>query len=293
MADTSVIICTSGRAEVLHDTILNVLNQTIQPAEILVVIYHPAAVLPQTRLLPLVKVISSAQGLCTQRNFGAANAAAASKYLLFMDDDMELMSNFLASQERLFEEFPEVVLSSAATIANGAGLEPLTRLQAQQAVTLYQPRDLIEYHGGAYGCNMFVRRDVMASARFDENLPLYAMMEDHDFSAQCVRVGRAAWNFRTGVAHLAASGGRINGRQVGYSQIANPFYLWRKGSITFSFCFWNCWLRFIASNTLKALFSSKVLKSQAHARLTGNLSASKDLLLGRIHPRNILTITQK
>ena len=43
-----------------------------------------------------------------------------------------------------------------------------------------------------YGCNMTVRRSVLARARFDERLPLYGYMEDRDFAFECMRVGRAS-----------------------------------------------------------------------------------------------------
>ena len=67
--------------------------------------------------------------------------------------------------------------------------------------------------------------------RFDENLPLYGWAEDVDFCRQLATYGRIVENARTTGVHLGSNSGRTSGVCFGYSQIANPLYLWRKGTL--------------------------------------------------------------
>jgi GT2 family glycosyltransferase len=63
---------------------------------------------------------------------------------------------------------------------------------------------------------------------FDENLPLYGWLEDVDFCRRLAPYGRIVRNARTAGVHLGSNSGRTSGVCYGYSQIANPLYLWRK-----------------------------------------------------------------
>src|SRR5262245_27468434 len=83
----------------------------------------------------------------------------------------------------------------------------------------------------AYGANMAVPlAPIYAhSLRFDENLPLYGWLEDVDFSRQLAPYGCIVKNRRMVGVHLGVKIGRVSGFRFGYSQIANPLYLCRKG----------------------------------------------------------------
>ena len=62
-------------------------------------------------------------------------------------------------------------------------------------------------------------------------LPLYGWLEDVDFSRQLAPFGKIIRNEGMIGVHLGSKGGRGSGVRTGYSQIANPLYLWRKGTL--------------------------------------------------------------
>ncbi len=85
----------------------------------------------------------------------------------------------------------------------------------------------------------------------------------------------------------AASGGRQAHGRLGYSQVMNPVYLWRKGSFP-------VWLalqqigRPLAKNVLLALVGPH--RQWRRQRLLGNLRAAADAARGRITPERIVSL---
>jgi hypothetical protein len=144
---------------------------------------------------------------------------------------------------------------------------------------------------------MFVRRSVLESERFDELLPLVGWLEDYDFSVRCSRRGRVVWNLATCVAHLGVQRAqRERGFPVGYAQIANSHYLWRKGVIPslrkLLGAFWLPALRVSLQGTLHGkppwneTFDYK-------GRLRGNAQALLDAARFRLKPERILDFAQQ
>ena len=124
--------------------------------------------------------------------------------------------------------------------------------------------------------------------RFDENLPLYGWQEDLDLSSQAQKHGPILFEPGCVGVHLGVKSGRTSGLRFGYSQIANPWYLIRKGTmpprkaITFV-------IRHLLSNSLRGVRNHPLVDYRG--RLRGNLIAMRDLLLGRCHPRRIESLT--
>ena len=87
---------------------------------------------------------------------------------------------------------------------------------------------------------------------FDERLPLYGWLEDVDFSRQLARFGRVVRSDATRGVHLGTKLGRSLGVPLGYSQIANPFYLMCKGTMGWSRALAQM-LRNIAKNVLRSV----------------------------------------
>jgi hypothetical protein len=142
---------------------------------------------------------------------------------------------------------------------------------------------------GTYGCNMAFR---MAPIRnytitFDENLPLYGWQEDIDFSAVVARHGRVIESNALKGAHLGNKGARSSGVRFGYSQIANPIYLTRKGTMSWSYALWLMG-RNMAANVLRLLRPEPWVDRRG--RLKGNALALVDMILGRSSPRRILEL---
>jgi GT2 family glycosyltransferase len=136
-----------------------------------------------------------------------------------------------------------------------------------------------------YGCNMTFRRSSVRGLLFDDRLPLYGWLEDLDYSIRVARRGRLANVPSARLVHLGVSGGRASGVQMGFSQIANPYYLWRsKGLIRFPRLLKQYWVKGMASNCLRSVIQRCDSRIDWRGRMVGNLVALKDICLGRINP---------
>jgi GT2 family glycosyltransferase len=122
---------------------------------------------------------------------------------------------------------------------------------------------------------------------FDEALPLYGWQEDIDFSRQLATLGRIVDVSTLRGVHLGAKGGRTSGVRFGYSQIANPVYLIRKGTMSLSFAAPLVWRNLLAN--LYGSFRPEPWIDR-RGRLKGNCLALCDLVTGRISPQRILEL---
>ena len=136
---------------------------------------------------------------------------------------------------------------------------------------------------------MIFRVDVLRreGIRFDETMPGYAWYEDIDFSRRLLPFGRLALLEGAQAVHLGAKVGKTSGLRYGYSQIANPIYLARKGSYP-----WDHAHRSVMRNCLANLLRSIAPESYVdrRGRLRGNLLGLRDFLLGRLRPDRILAL---
>ena len=294
---TCVVISSLNRSQVLHETVLSLQNQTIAPNAIVLSLCDAASVLPETEKLPLVRVVQGSRGLTKQRNRGARFAPVGTKYVLFLDDDTELAPNYLESMQGLLDEKDEIGVASGVCAADGLRLaRALTRSEATSAAAKHRCENLTEAAEGAYGCNMFVRRSILDDVSFDEGLPLEGWLEDYDFSVRCRKYGLVVWNHGTCVAHLGIQRMvRERGLPVGYSQIANPYYLWRKKIIpSFGMLLMKFWfpaLRVSLQGTLRGRAPWNVIFDYK-GRLRGNALALADAVRLRLTPDRILGLIE-
>ena len=108
-----------------------------------------------------------------------------------------------------------------------------------------------------------------------------------DFTYQLRKAGRVVGlNTLYGV-HLGAKGGRVSGLRLGYSQIINPIYLLRKGTVPAGFAL-NLISRNIMANLVKSFWSEPHIDRRG--RLKGNILAAIHLVQGRIEPEYILKL---
>lgn len=119
---------------------------------------------------------------------------------------------------------------------NGRGISP-NEARKLIAATPGIDRGPIPADYGTYGWNMVcrlwpVREQGLA---FDEALPMYGWQEDIDFSRQLAPFGRIVRAGALTGVHLGAKNGRPSGVRFGYSHVANPIYLIRKGTLSLSF----------------------------------------------------------
>ena len=296
---TAIVISSLGRPHTLHETVTALARQTISPCAIVVSLSDAESMLEETARISLVCVTYGAKGLTKQRNNALQELPGEAEYVLFLDDDVELATNYLESMDGLFSAQPDIALASGAVCwADGPRLgRALSRGEAVAGVTQHRCENKIVESNGAYGCNMFVRRSVLKRERFDERLPLGSWLEDYDFSVRCRRHGRVVWNHGTCVAHLGVQRAtRERGFPVGYAQIANAHYLWRKGVIPsltrLLRGFWLPALRVSLQGTVhgKPPWNERF---DYKGRLRGNLRALFDAARFRLTPERILDFAEQ
>ena len=141
-----------------------------------------------------------------------------------------------------------------------------------------------------YGCNMALRLSAVYAngVNFDENLPLYGWLEDVDFSRQLAPFGRIIRNEGMIGVHLGSKGGRGSGVRTGYSQIANPLYLWRKGTLRLDRALMQM-CRNILANYAKLMRPEPWVDRRGRA--LGNALGFRDLVRGRLHPKGMLDLS--
>jgi GT2 family glycosyltransferase len=290
MIKTTVLLCSANRAEILEETVRALFSQSVTQVKVLISAPDLGSVTSGLRSDPRVEVIVDApRGLCCQRNAGIDQVSTP--YILFVDDDVELLPNYVEAMEKLFDSDPSVILSTGYVIADGVTVEGgIERSRAKQMLTGFSAQPITNWHE-AYGCNMFVRTVVAKKARFDEALPLYGWLEDLDFSIRCKRLGRIVLNGETGLVHLGTTRGRTSDVRLGYSQIANPYYIWKKLSKpSLLYVIVTQWLRYTGINLTYSLLFWMKRRGDRVGRLKGNLRAFVDLLTGRMHPGRILAL---
>jgi GT2 family glycosyltransferase len=289
----AVGIATAGRREILSEALQELSCQIRLPDTVFICPasdqdFDPArlATLPY----PL-QIIRGQRGSCPQRN-AILDQVSEFDIIVFFDDDFFASREFLAEAEYCFAAHPEIVAATGRVIADGINGPGIAVDLARAALTSFKAEKLgrkyIDQYN-AYGCNMAVRlAPVRAlSLRFDENLPLYGWFEDVDFCRRLACLGRIVKNERMSGVHLGHKGGRSKGFPVGYSQIANPIYLWRKGTCRLDIALQQM-ARNIAANFGKVFKPEPWIDRAGRAR--GNLLALLDLVRGRLHPRRILDL---
>ena len=240
---------------------------------------------------PGVEFITSAPGLPCQRN-AILDYLGPVEAVLFLDDDFFMAPSYVDVTLRAMQADPSLVVTSGDLIADGIkgpGFSPAQARQMIQDDLRRPPATGVIPASHGYGCNMAIRTDVARAhgIRFDERLPLYAWSEDMDFTHRVGRHGRMAKLQGARGVHLGIKQGRTSGRKLGYSQVANPVYLFQKGSYTAGRA-----LRSVGRNVLMNLLRS--LRPEPYidrrGRLRGNLRAAGDMLRGRMAPERILDL---
>ncbi|ENN88830.1 glucosyll transferase, family 2 [Rhizobium freirei PRF 81] len=286
----AVGVATSGRRKILACMIDRLAAQTRKPDHLFL---SPATDedidMEHLRSVPFpVSIVSSPKGSCPQRN-AIINAAAGMDALTFFDDDFFPAANYLAETEALLEADETIVVATGHVIFDGIHGPGLQAGEADRIIRedpTPDPAPAVVPAHNAYGCNMTFRLQPILAHRifFDEELPLYAWQEDVDLCRRLSPYGKiVAFNRLRGV-HLGVKAGRTSGLRFGYSQIANPLYLVKKGSVSLKWA-----LRLmggnIASNIIGSINPPPYVDRRG--RLRGNLIALRHLLLGALDPRHI------
>jgi succinoglycan biosynthesis transport protein ExoP len=290
----AVGIATTGRREILARTIDLLACQTLLPDRLVICPVKAEDVdLASLERFPAPSlVVTGASGLPAQRNRILSTIDDAD-IVVFFDDDFFATDNYLKNLAGIFTDHLDVVAVTGFLLADGAkgpGLnveQGLAILRAENAALARSPQLINCY--GTYGCNMAFRLDPIRrnGILFDENLPLYGWQEDIDFSLQIAPYGRTVKSETLRGVHLGVKLGRTSGVRFGYSQIANPIYLIRKGTMSRKHAKTLMWHN-LAANFVRSFHPEPWVDRKG--RLKGNVLALTDMVSGRISPRRILQL---
>ncbi|MER2265761.1 glycosyltransferase family 2 protein [Methylobacterium oxalidis] len=288
----AVGIATAGRPGILARVLAEFRNQE-RAADRIVVCAPTLADVGDVVNLDGVTVVTGPRGLTLQRN-AILDSLDDCDAVVFFDDDFIPRADYLREVETLLLASPDVVMTTGLVLRDGIIGPGLTfddaraALDADAGASTHPPVLRTVYNG--YGCNMSVRLATVRQhhIRFDESLGSYAWLEDVDFSRQLARYGEIVHASSTRGVHLGVKLGRQSGLRFGYSQIANPLYLVRKGS-----CSWRKALhqmsRNVAMNVARSAWPESYVDRRG--RLRGNLLALRDLLRGSLDPSRILSLS--
>ena len=285
----AVIVATLGRPRETGALVARLRRQT-RPPDIIVLSAPDPTHLPDGAEDRDVRRVLGARGLCAQRNRALDALAGDADIVTFFDDDFVPDDAYLSEVEAAFAAHPDWrVLTGrvARDGARGAGLDLETAEAALAAARVDPSLDRARDVPGAYGCNMSMRAGAIDDARFDERLALYGWQEDIDFSARVGRGGRIVRSTRLIGVHLGVKSGRVSGLRFGYSQIVNPIYLARKGTMPKGFAL-SLMARNLAANLARSIRPEPYVDRRG--RLKGNMLAALDLLRGRVTPERILRL---
>lgn len=291
--EACLIYATYGRPETLSQTYQAIGRQTVRPNSVIVscVRQGDAGTLVGR---DEVRVVIGDKGSCRQRNLGLSVIPATTDVVVFFDDDFVPHPDYLAEIERVHLADPGVAMTTGRVLLDGILGPGLSFEDAAAALERAPdpgkaagPTHREVYNG--YGCNMSVdlRLARRHGVRFDEGLPLYAWWEDVDFSRRLAGHGRIVRVEAARGIHLGMKSGRQSGVRLGYSQIANPIYLLRKGT---------CEPERVAGQILRNVLANfgKALRPETYVdrrgRVRGNLRAFADLIRGRLSPARILDL---
>ncbi|HUI22501.1 MAG TPA: glycosyltransferase family 2 protein [Methylocella sp.] len=285
-----VIIPTFKRRDLLDRVLEHLDGQTRPPDEVIISAPDDTHVGTFRPKHFEISYVFGKQGLCAQRNQAIERALGRCDIITFFDDDFLPADDYLRRLEQAFWDNPAWAVIMGHAVADGARNagytfnEGLTLLR--QAERQERPLSVSD-HVGAYGCNMSMRASQIGDLRCDERLVLYGWQEDIDFTSQLRRFGRIVGLSTLMGVHLGSKSGRESGIRLGYSQVANPVYLMRKGTVPASFAL-EIMGRNVVANMIKSLWPEPY--ADRRGRLKGNLLAAGHLFLGRIDPEYILKL---
>jgi GT2 family glycosyltransferase len=287
----TVGIATTGRPGILARTV-ELLSHQSRAADAILVCPARDEDVDRSMLqgAPGILVVRGNLGLPAQRNTLLSGAGEAD-VLVFFDDDFFPEDTYLQAIEDLFRREPDVVMATGTVVADGILGPGLSPEEARRHLDEVGPKPLehLEEVYNGYGCNMSVRMTSVRTLdiKFDEALPLYGWLEDVDFSRRLALAGRIVRSNLLRGVHLGNKAGRSSGVRLGYSQIANPLYMVRKGTMERGRAYKQIG-RNILANAVKTLRPEPWVDRRG--RLIGNLRGAVDAVRGQLDPQQILKL---
>ncbi len=254
----AVVVASIGRAEEIGQLLVAMQRQTLAPSSVILSVVKEAD-LPQPPLAMEVVTVMGTPGLPAQRNRGLELALPHSDIIVFYDDDFVPARDSLESIAKFFTDHPEMAGATGYVIKDSVRAGGLPYEEALQLVAAYEaaPKPAL------------VNEDFLFAY---ENLPRYAWQEDMDFAAQLSSEGKVIRTNAFAGVHRGVKTARSSGKDFGFSQIVNPVYLVRKGTMTPSKA-WALVRRNFVANHVKLLRPEPYV--DRWGRLQGNWAGSE------------------
>jgi hypothetical protein len=263
--------------------LLRLERQTLRPSAIVISCTNDSDV-AGLRPDDHIRVLIGPPGLPAQRNLALTHIPWNCEMVVFFDDDFIADDRWLESAAATFRRDASIHGVTGDVIADGINGPGVSVAHAVRLIDSHGPavKDWMIDNYSPYGCNMAFRWSAARDLRFDERLVLYGWQEDRDFGAAIAqRGGRLVKIAAAFGVHLGAKIGRTSGRRLGYSQIANPLYLAKKGTMSPVNAF-----KHIACNLAINLVRSVAPEPyiDRSGRLRGNLLAMRDVVMQQAAP---------
>jgi len=291
--ELSVGIATCGRQELLSKVLSDLARQSELPDRIYVA---PIDVgndvgrldLPE-EISGLVNIVEGPKGSSAQRNTILKKTVGSEGIVLFIDDDFVLHADYCRELRKIYAYNPDVVGCAGKVLKDGINSPGITFEDALAIVEGYANvgAEKLRDNGTTYGCNMSFRLETVHKngIEFDEALPLYGWFEDLDFSAQVAKHGRVVNSSRCVGVHMGHKAGRTSGLRLGYSQVVNPIYMWKKGTMQLVPAVANIARRIVA-NAIRSIWPEAWVDRRG--RTIGNIKGLAHIIVGKEDPRKIL-----
>ncbi|WP_293882174.1 glycosyltransferase [Sphingomonas sp.] len=285
----AIIIASLGRPDILGELLDDLANQSRPADRIILSVTCKADLPPDAAARPTVETIIGPIGSCVQRNRGIDHIGDRCDILFFCDDDYVPSRFAIERIAALFGANPNLAGTTGHLLADGVNSPGIGAQEARVMLDDYDrrpaaPSTVYRDLAGLYGCNMAFRSLAIKDVRFDERLRLYGWQEDIDFSVRIRPRGRIAKSFAFAGVHRGVKAGRSRGVRIGYSQVVNPAYLVRKGTMDWRYAC-NIVLRNFFANHLRSLGAEPWV--DRIGRVRGNWIGVGDVLRGRLTPERV------
>jgi len=282
----AIVIATKGRPAAVTEVVRLLERQTLAPSRVIISATGNSDIEAplESSVFPLELIYGSASST-KQRNRALERVRHQADIVVFFDDDFAPAITWLEHCAFAFAADPHVVGIGGLVLRNGATAAEVSWDEAKRLISDPPPLPpgppTFVSCSSLYGCNMAFRITAIGDLRFDERLVLYAWMEDKDFSRIAGRAGRLVrYDVMVGV-HLGIKSGRVSGKRYGYSQVVNPWYLYRKKVISRKEV-WPNIFKAILVNGIKSFRPEKNI--DRYGRFIGNLVGVGELIRGRCRP---------
>ena len=289
-AKVAVAIATRGRPAIVSQTVRHLLATQSMAPELVILSCVDRSDAGDLVDDSRVEVITGKMGTSSQRNNALDHLPAGIDVVVFLDDDFVADADWLATVARAFADESNVVALTGRVVADGIKGPGISFAEAVRLV-----EQAPAYNGpgwerpfSPYGCNMAYRVSAIGDTRFDERLVLYGWLEDRDFGASLAKKGGDLVKCAEAYGvHMGVKVGRVSGQRLGYSQVINPIYLRRKGTMTTKQAVGQIW-RNMSMNLAKSLRPEPFIDRRG--RVKGNLAGLLDFFRGQINPERAASL---